>query len=206
MFKRMTLVTGFLCMMLVAGTALAGTAFQFGGGLALPTGDLGDAWNTGLGLDATALFEMGPTFSLGGSIGYHSFGIDDDLLNEAAGIDISWNGGKLKAISFCGEVRAHTGAVDATRMWAAAGGGFYSLTLDDLSGSYQGATEIAWQNVEGETKFGGYAGAGFALPMGPTMAVGLEGKYHVIFDEFGEGANSDTISFFEVKLAAMFSM
>lgn len=190
-----------LAAMLGAGAASAGGTFLLGGGLAFPTGDLNDVvttdgWEKGLAFDGTALFEMNPTLSVGLNLGYRQLTLKED---NFLGWD-SYDGGDLGFLNACGEIRMHTGAMDKARLWVNLGLGAYGISRSDLTVS-DGVDSQTFV-FESETRVGGYAGLGTAMPVGTTMGLGLEGKYHLILEDMG----GYTFSCFEMKAVFMFTM
>lgn len=195
MKRIVVLFSATLFLLAAVSSASAGGLFQVGGGLAFPTGDIADGYNSAFAFDGTFLFAAGQTFAVGVNAGYRGFGIDDSEVPASITVD----GGTFSALNLCGELRLQNEA-----LWVMAGGGSYTLSLTDLTMT-DGVDTLTLTAPDSETKFGGYFGAGFSFPLNPSFSLGVEGKYHVVFDDIEDG-DADTLKFFEIKMAAIFTM
>ena len=154
----------------VAALALSALAFapganaqaRFGiaAGLAMPTGDFGDAATAGFGVEGSAEFQAGTMpFGLRADLFYNRFSADED-----AGLD--------------GNFSAFGGALNALFQMAGISATPYLVvgpTITNLS--------VDVNNVDdSETKIGAQAGVGVKFPLSGFTSK-LEARYHTIFTE-----------------------
>jgi opacity protein-like surface antigen len=140
--------------------AQTGVSLGFGGGAAMPTGSLGDAYGTGWSSQLVARVKPGAS-PVGLQVDgfYNRFGLEGGLDGNSRLI-----GGTANAVfAFPTGSRARPYLI----------GGL---------GVYNGKTTIdGFGSTESETKWGANAGAGFDVGLGKHAAVFAEGRFHAIF-------------------------
>ena len=157
-------------------TEAGGVRFLIGGGTSLALGDFGDAYNNGPhGLLGIAFQPVG--FPVGIRIDgmYHRISGDEEVL---PGDDINTqviNGTANAVYSFS------TSTETPIRPYILAGGGVYNIKPvgDDVP-----------DGIDGDTKFGINAGAGFDYRASENLGIFLEGRFHLIFTE---GTNTNVL-------------
>ncbi len=78
--KSMTVTLGAALLVLMAGTANAGSDWiGFSGGAGIPTGDYGNAANTGWQLGATGTHMLNSQWGIGADVAYHAWSGSNDL-------------------------------------------------------------------------------------------------------------------------------
>lgn len=157
----------------VAGGGVEGvTLLRLHGGFSLPTGDFGDAFDTGLGFGANIAHGVGRNLLLSGGVAYHSFD-GDGFGGDAHIVPITFNiesvfpsGGKIKP-------------------WIGGGVGLYNIDINT------GTIVIPFfgpiSASASETNFGVNFGGGIAARTGTKGVWGVGLKFHHVFegDTFG---------------------
>lgn len=132
-------------------------------GLAMPTGDAGDALETGFGFNGVFSYFINPQLIVTGNIGYWSFSVKGSTSGASAtfstipvlgGIQYRFNTSKFQPF-----VSAET--LMFFNSWSVSYGG--------MSGS------------ESKTEFGFVPGVGAAFPVSPTVEIRAMLKYNIIF-------------------------
>lgn len=159
----------------IAALGLAGTAqaqgatrpFSVGisGGLSIPTGDAGDALESGFNVGGLlqARQAAGP-LGFRAEVGYHSF--------DFKGVD--------------GDFRVITGIVNGIFHFASASGAPITPYLIAGVGAYNGRASVGGGgrtvSSDSETDLGINGGVGFDIPLS-GIATFIEARYHTIFNE-----------------------
>lgn len=168
--KKMFLVLiAFLCLSGII-VAQGKMALSVQGGIAIPTGDFGDAAGMGFGGSTTFMYEVSPMLHITGSIGYTTWGPKEDL---PEGFDYSFSsipvlvGAKyvLGKGNFLPYVSAELGMH------------FLSSTVKS---SFFGQT---FEQSDSEAKFGFAPGAGFFFAFNPKTMLDVNLKYNIISTE-----------------------
>jgi opacity protein-like surface antigen len=175
--------------------------YRFGvqGGLSLPQGDVGDAFDNGFTVGATLdLALVNRPFGLRFDVGYHRYGVVDAA--EALGLDATFS---VIPITAAAVVAIPT--TSGVRPYLLGGLGMYvvrgSVTFDEsiflegraaegaavrpsLAGAAGAAGVTAARETysDSETKFGLHGGAGLGFRLG-TLDAYLEARYHSVFTE-----------------------
>jgi hypothetical protein len=157
------------------------TMLRLHGGLTSPTGDLGDAFDGGLGIGADIAHGVSRSLFLVGGVAYHSFD-GDGFAADASIVPITF--GVATLLPSSGTVRP----------WLAGGIGFYDIDMD--FGTIQIPTFGLVTVSDSETNFGFNFGAGFGAPAGERGAWGAGIKFHHVFD----GDLFDDLDFLTVQV------
>lgn len=204
-------VWGVATVMMLGGPVGAASTFELGAGFASPMGNLQDYWNTGLGLNGAFMIEIMPFVSAGVSASYSTLGFDSDAIMPAdAPEDFSASGGDVSIISLCAEVRGQTGAMDKAVFFGGAGLGLYMVGISDITAGVPGDMETV--TFDTKNRFGGFANAGFAIPISAMIRLGARAQYNIywIHEGGGEagivgGGDDETSSFLSVQALMMIS-
>jgi len=200
--QKYHLFTVFALMACLVPCATAQTAVEASLGLGIPTGDLGDNWNSGLSLGGGVYLESSPFSMFGFCADYHSMGLDKDQYTLSSN-DIM-DGGSLSFFSLCLEGRLKTGSMQNSYFYAGAGGGLYSIGMSDLTVGTTGNTTT--HSFDRENKIGGFIGGGFAVPLNPQIKVGGKARFHFfsIGDDHGFEDLTDMNNFITLRALVMF--
>ncbi|MFO7949559.1 MAG: hypothetical protein R6U36_04230 [Candidatus Fermentibacteraceae bacterium] len=153
-------------MAVLALAAFASTEFGFHGGLLLPTGDAGDAYNASPMIGANVLIHM-PMYAIEGSISYAFLSSEYDYDNFSASM-----------IPVLAGIRTYMGQVFY--------GGGLAYHHSSVSWDVEGGDDVD----ESDGEIGAYGNIGTILPMGGND-IELSGKLHwVDFDDFWLGATA----------------
>ncbi|MFA4946922.1 MAG: hypothetical protein WC674_00215 [Candidatus Krumholzibacteriia bacterium] len=166
------MVWGCAAVMILGGHVAAEKRFELGAGIASPVGNFQDSWNTGLGLNGAFLMEITPFVSGGFSASYSALGFDIDALKATAKNPATYTafGGDASIISLCGELRAQTGVMDKAVFYGGAGMGLYVVSISDITSGDPGALKT--ETFKTKNRFGGFANAGFAIPVASMIRLG----------------------------------
>jgi len=201
MRKTLALLVAGLCLVLASGTALAQSQLEGSIGLGVPTGDLGEYWDSSLSMGGGAFLEVSPFAMAGVAVGYNRFALDKEEAGETATVSVS--GGTFSAIHFAGELRVKTGTQDTFVAYGGAGAAFYSVGISDTKFT-DGETTVIF-TVDRETKIGGYLTAGMVVPVTREFKVGGKAQFHrfSVGEDYGFEDISDTRSFFTLQITAI---
>lgn len=215
---------GFAVVMILGGQASAEKRFELGAGIASPVGTFQDGWNTGLGLNGAFMMELTPFVSGGFSASYSTMGFDTDVARAAAAkaaakdpAKFTASGGDISIISLCGELRAQTGAMDKAVFYGGAGMGLYVVGISDITSGDPSALKgdpsaLKTEAFKTKNRFGGFANAGFAIPVASRIRLGARAQYNIYSAHEGGGASAivnsgeATSSFFSVQAMVMISL
>ncbi|MGD8397192.1 MAG: outer membrane beta-barrel protein [Candidatus Eiseniibacteriota bacterium] len=145
------------------------------GGMATPTGDLGDAWNSGFSLGGSVQYDTNDWMALEFvAAGDQHFGLND---GGFTGVD----GGALNVFSLTGGVRV--GAIDRdVYPYAAFGAGYYRVGIGDMEVTVPGVGTVSTSGYS-DNVFGFNFGGGIQKRMTPSMSLFGELRYHVAMTE-----------------------
>lgn len=139
------------------------------GGMATPTGDLGDAWNSGFSLGGSVQYDTNDWMAIEFvAAGDQHFGLNDGGLVD---------GGALNVFSLTGGVRVGHNDRDVYP-YAAFGAGYYRVGIGEITIPGFGTTPSYSDNV-----FGFNFGGGIQKRMTPSMSLFGELRYHVAMTE-----------------------
>ena len=203
-------------MMLIAVGALlgvpmaqAGNTINFGVGIASPIGDLNEYWTDGISVGGTYVMEVSPSLGLGFDASYNKLSLDDTKTITKLGLSTATTtiaGGAATIFNAAAELRLKAGSMDTAMFWGSLGGGFMVLGMEDLIIT-EGSTSVALI-AESATKLGGYLGAGAAMPLNPTLRVGLEARYmmYTVGDSEGFTEIEDSRNFLTLRAVVVLGM
>lgn len=195
--------SSFLAGLMIAGNAAAQHQIEGSFGLAVPTGELSDSWNSSLGLGGGLLFEVTPFAMAGFTLGYDQMGLDRQKLEEETGVD-KVDGGDFSTMRFCGEVRAKTGTRESLVAYVGAGAGLYRIAMSDMSTTLGSLKETT--SFESENKIGGYFTGGIVIPVTNELKLGGKTEYNIfsVGEDMGFEDVSEVRSFFTLKLTTVY--
>ena len=191
-----------ICLVIVLVGVLATSCsatikLELAGGANFPTADFNDYWGIGLGGDVTLLFELNPFFSAGVNLAYNNNPFDSDTYEKQQnlGSNYSVTGGDASVFSACGELRAHTGAMDKATFFGGLGIGLFNSSFKDIKPSVGKIIEL-----ESENQLGGYLHAGLAMSVSPNVLLGLKGQINFFKNEEVSVLNiGEMMSYFSLK-------
>jgi len=195
---------------LMAGApAWAEIEIEIGGGMTVPTGDLNQYYGKGLAVSGGFFTSMTPFWRGGLVIGYHGFSLDSGhLLADVSGLK-AVDGGAVKVLSICGEIRAQSGGMDMATYFGGVGVGMFNVSTSDLTLTYDPPDTSITESYDGEMRFGGYVDAGFGVPVSPKVRIGAKVQYNVfaIGEQRGDvfADLSTTRSYFTGQAVVIFS-
>ncbi len=137
------------------------------GGIAIPTGDFGDAAGMGFGGSTTFMYEVSPMLHITGSIGYSTWGPKEDL---PAGFDYSFS-----------SIPVLVGA-----RYVLGKGNFLPYISAELGMHFLSSTvksPFFGDQSDSEAKFGFAPGAGFFFAFNPKTMLDVSLKYNIITTE-----------------------
>ncbi|MCG7852454.1 MAG: hypothetical protein MIO92_08015 [Methanosarcinaceae archaeon] len=175
--KKIWIVSAFAtALFLFALPSEAQISVECQGGPAFPMGDLNEYWGIGYTFGGTLLYEVTPFVSLGVNLAYSNMGLDTGRVKGNLGLE-DWDisGGSASIFSACGEIRAHSGAMDMATLFAGAGFGLFHIGLTDIEISNGADDETA--SFDSEDQPGGYIHAGGTIPLTQMVRLGLKGQY-----------------------------
>ncbi len=122
------LVAGYLAVPQVqAQEAAKPMSFYLGGGLSVPTGDLGDGWKLGFHGLGRVGFNVAPKLDILAGIDYHTFSVDDQGVSGVSG-------GAISTINFVGDLKVNLGAPGmSTNPFVLGGVGLAIASISDLT-------------------------------------------------------------------------
>jgi hypothetical protein len=206
-------VIGLLFVLLLAlgGRCVAGKLFELSAGIASPVGNLQDNWNTAFGANGALLVEMTPFLWGGVSASYSTLGFDEESLSfaepQSGGFVVS--GGDASIVSLCAELRAQTGAMEKAVFFGGLGTGLYMVSFSDITMGDPGDLHVI--KFDTKNRWGGFANAGFGIPISPAVRLGVRAQYNVYWVNEGGGESdivktNETSSYLTVQALAMFSL
>ncbi len=163
-----------LVLAISAGAGNAKPSIYAGAGLAIPMGNFGDAYSTGIGGTAGVGFPINPTFEIGGRLAYSVFG------NKVSG-GPNW---KSLEIMADGRYIFPKGSSDSKfEPFITAGLGFVNSKVGETTVSYGGysVTVGGGSSTDLAINFG----AGFDYLLSPTMKLFVEARYMNIMSSGG---------------------
>lgn len=171
--KSMTVTLGAALLVLMAGTANAGSDWiGFSGGAGIPTGDYGNAANTGWQLGATGTHMLNSQWGIGADVAYHAWSGSNDL--NAAAETLFGPGSEYKWSAV--QATAHATMAFPTqgnaKPYMQAGLGLYELSLKLSSPS--------GDNNTSKSKFGFNLGGGMDFLTSHNMRWGIAANYHIV--------------------------
>jgi opacity protein-like surface antigen len=157
------------------------TMLRIHAGISSPTGDFGDAFNTGLGIGGSVGYGLGRNTVLSGGVAYHHFGSESDdghvnIVPITASIDYGF--------STSGKVRP----------WISGGLGIYNVSLTEEIPPFGSVSDS-------EADFGVNFGFGIATRMGDRNTFGAGLKFHHI-----EGNDFPDTDFFALQAGLAFPL
>lgn len=155
------------------------TLLRLHGGFSLPTGDFGDAFDTGLGFGANIAHGVSRNLLLSGGVAYHSFD-GDGFSGDAHIVPITFN---------IESVFPSSGKI---KPWIGGGVGLYNVDVDTGTFVIPGFGIISAS--ASETNFGINFGGGIAARAGAKGVWGVGIKFHHVF----EGDTFDSIDFMQL--------
>jgi len=169
------------CLLGLWGVAAADSTFDIGAGVATPLGDVNRYWGQGISVNASYLYETTPFIAFGLSGGYHKMALDRGAYRRNVGLasDADVSGGDLSVITACGEFRLKTGAMDKAAFYGCLGLGVFIVGISDLTAPSAVTGIETTVSFDSATRIGGYAGAGFGLPVSPRLKIGADARYNL---------------------------
>jgi hypothetical protein len=168
-----------------ASHAAGGITLGAQGGLSLPIGDFADAASTGFHIGGTGTYMMGDDLGFGGSILFHSFGVNDDY-EEAQAVQA----GTSVDVSFS------TLQVTAHALYKLPGGEGMAPYLKGGLGIYNSSAKVEYPDGgsdDSNADIGLHFGGGVHYARGGAIGYGLEAAYHYVASE-GDATNLLTVS------------
>jgi hypothetical protein len=201
----------FILVLVSSGQCVAGKILELGGGIAAPVGNLQDNWNTSFGANGALLIEMNPFLWGGFSASYSSLAFDKNslqLVTPQSGTFVV-SGGDASIISLCAEVRAQTGAMEKAVFYGGLGTGLYVVNISDITRGEPDDLKVI--KMGSKNRWGGFANAGFGIPLSPSIRVGARAQYNVYWVHEAGGESSivnagDTSSYLTVQAMVMISL
>jgi len=165
-----------------------------------------------MGLNGAFLMEITPFVSGGFSASYSTLGFDADAVKAEAEDPASFSvsGGDVSIVSFCGELRGQTGAMDKAIFYGGAGMGLYRVSISDITAGY--ADDMETVTIDTKNRFGGFVNVGFAVPVSPMIGLGARAQYNIYWTHEGGGesgivgGDDETSSFLAVQAMVMISL
>ena len=194
--KSMSAVVGAAMLVLVAGTANAGSNWMgFNAGAGIPTGDYSNAANTGWNLGVTGTHMIDSQWGIGADVGYLAWGASNDMNNVAEAVfgpssEFNWSAVQATAhgvMQFPTQGNVHP--------YAQVGAGLYSMDLKLNSPSGDVSTS--------KSKLGFNIGGGMNFPASNNMKWGVSAAYHIV--PTGSDYGSD-VNFLSVGLNLMWGV
>ena len=161
------------------------TMLRVNGGLASPTGDFGDLFDTGFGAGFSLAYGVSPTVLLSTGLSFQTF--DADFFDGDATV-IPWTFNIDAVIPTTGQIRP----------WVGGGLGAYNVDIEERV--YVPALNRVALVSESETNFGLNFGMGVGGPMGARTAWGAGLRYHHVF----EGDVFNNLDFFTLQFGVGF--
>jgi len=160
------------------------TLLRLTGGISMPSGNLGDGFETGPGLGLSLAYGVSPIVLLSTGVGYHHFGAD------GGGADID-----IIPVTF--NVDAMIPTEGHVRPWVGGGLGLYNVDLEvDTSDPFAGDDGVSESNA------GINFGMGLGGPMGARTTWGAAFRYHHIF----EGDTFNDLDFLTFQFGVGFAL
>lgn len=176
--KKTWLLTLALIAMLASSAVAAPGAIWVGvnGGIGLPFGDFRDVASTGFNLGLTGDYMMSGTWAIGGELGWHKFGGNDDLeksQSALAGVPVEIT---IRAIPVTAHAKYLLPANESTAPFLKAALGLYNLNTKIDAGTLGDSNRS-------ETNVGFQFGGGMNFKNTESAAYGAELLYHYIATE-----------------------
>lgn len=176
--KKTWLLTLAMVAMLASSAVAAPGAIWVGvnGGVGLPFGEFKDAASTGFNLGLTGDYMMSDTWALGGELGWHKFGGNDDFeKSETArlGVPVEIT---IRAIPITAHAKFLMPANESAAPFVKAALGLYNLNTKIDAG-------VEGDSDESNTKLGFQVGGGLNFKSTESVAYGAELLYHYIATE-----------------------
>lgn len=194
--KSMSAVVSAALLVLVVGTANAGSNWVgFNGGAGIPTGDYGNAANTGWNLGVSGTHMIDDQWGFGADVGYLAWGASDDLNALAVttigpGSEFNWS-----AIQATAHGVMQFPTQGSVHPYAQVGMGLYSMDLKLKSPSGNQSTS--------KSELGYNVGGGVNFPTSSNMKWGISGAYHIV--PTGSDYGSD-VNFFSLGVNLMWGV
>ena len=176
--KKTWLLTLALTAMLASSAVAAPGAIWVGvnGGIGLPFGDFRDVASTGFNLGLTGDYMMSDSWALGGELGWHKFGGNDDFeKSESARLSVPVEI-TIRAIPITAHAKYLLPANESAAPFVKAALGLYNLNTKTDAGSLG-------DDNESSTKPGFQFGGGLNFKSTESVAYGAELLYHYIATE-----------------------
>ena len=197
--KKLLILTVILAFVALSANAQISKPFNIyaGAGLSLPMGPdaIKDTYKTGIqGLGGVG-FSMGPKFQLVGNIGYNSFAMDWEQLEQTLSLSLTdMSGGSLIAFTIGVDGKFDLGLPAAPMTpFLVGGAGLAMLSISDVSdGTF--SVPVSYDATKVYFEFG----AGVEFKAGPAFNMFLMGKYVNIATE------GESLSYVPVTLGVKF--
>lgn len=169
------------------GQEKAGPDIYVNTGLAIPSSPDGfsDYWNTGLNFGFAIGFPISPSVAFLPSLSYSRFGLNGNkLLSDYGygGYGIEVTGGNASIITVYADFKASLGPpVNQVVPYLVGGAGFFRVSTNEATISYQGMSEIL--QGDDESKLGLNFGAGIDIFLNPKTSLFFAIKYVIGFTE-----------------------
>lgn len=196
MTKRIV-VAAALCLLFAAPAAAQSfmdeIEWSVDAGLAMPTGDFGDATNIGFSLGFNGFWAYTEQILIGGRIAYDRWGTDDDI--GGRGWDVE---GHFSAIEVVPQVRylITDDPTQRANFFGQGGIGFYRFAYD-LEWDSDLTTE-SYDDDDSEIDLGICLGGGVTIDTAGGRSFEIRPMYHIIFTE------GDSSSFFALTVGYLF--
>ncbi len=153
------------------------------GGFGMPFGDFSDFASTGFNLGLIGDRAVNDSWSLGGEIGLHTFGGNDDLEKALSASNGSTTDVSVRLIPMIAHAKYFFPVTGAATPYFKGGMGLYNMNRK---------YEVGSNSTDGSTtKLGAILGGGVEFKRGAAMTYGVDALYHYIATE---GSSSNLIS------------
>jgi outer membrane protein W len=170
--KKTTLITLLLSLVVFSSAFAAGGTLGVNGGLAMPTGDYGDAFGLGFQGGVYGDYLVNPQFAIGVEVDYVNTPVKSDFKVE--GVDI-----KFSIIPILLQAKWLPEMKGNVAPYLVVGGGYYMMTAT-MAAALEGVTVSVSAD---ENKPGFMGGAGVDFKVNPQVKVGVFAKMHSILTE-----------------------
>lgn len=160
----------------------------FNGGLASPSGDFGDIYESGFGGNAILSFQLTDNILLSGSVGYFTMDFNNDKLaemTEGSGVDVSVDAPiSIIPVMVGGKYLLTTGKF---KPYVTAELGIHSMSIDEAAVTINGE-KFVFKESASETKTAWAIGAGAYINLSDKIDLEISAKYN------GNGSEASTSS------------
>jgi opacity protein-like surface antigen len=191
--RKPGLVLALLCMTIASPALALGTGqvtLGLGGGMGVPMGGVGDAFEAGFGGGVFADYAFSPMFSLGADVAYTQFKGKDlpaaiFVDSESRELLFAVSEARLAPTQFGLHLKAMPRMGSSLKPYVQVGAGLYSVNASTTTKSYWATFDtLAGKASRTGLKFGYNVGVGADLRVTQHYAVGLFGAFHSIIEAY----------------------